>query len=131
MGILTELFAHVNSSWWSCILLYPATRLTTASLGYALVGYLCYYLRQRRSRGQGVNNKDILGVEVRFNWGLYNTWTLDWTGLDWTVDWTVDSQLLFKAPNPLSEAMRAFNRSLFSQISIITHIKRLMEVSWV
>ena len=83
VGILSELFAHVNSSWWSCILLYAATRLSTASLGYALVGYLCYYLRQRRSQGQGVNNKDILGVQVGFNWllsqhGFYSTCLYQW-----------------------------------------------------
>ena len=31
-------------------------------------GYLCYYPRPRQSRG--VNNKDILRVQVGFNWLL-------------------------------------------------------------
>ena len=57
-----------------------------------------------------------------------------WTGLDCGLDSGLDRGLtaLVQSRNPLSEAMRvrAFNRSLFSQISII-HMKRLMEVSWV
>ena len=50
--------------------------------------------------------------------GLYKTWTVDWTGLDWTMDWT----MYWTMDSRLFEATWA----LFSAFFVIFRVLAIM-----